>query len=101
MRKSNFKTVIMYVVLIAVVLTVATQLLRSASHEDELTTQDIFGYFKNGEVASFELDQEANLSIVLTDGKEINAVLLDYELFRDQIFVPLILENPENTVEYN
>ncbi len=103
MRKSNFKTVILYVVLIAVVLVVATQLLGGASSKDELTTKDIFGYFEKGEVKSFELDQDAKLKIVLNDEKEtvIEAKLLDYELFRDQIFVPLILDNPENTVEYN
>ena len=44
MRKSNFKTVILYVVLIGVVLFVATQLLGEASPKDEITTQDIFGY---------------------------------------------------------
>ena len=103
MRKSNFKTVILYVVLIGVVLFVATQLLGEASPKDEITTQDIFGYFERGEVASFELDQDANLVLVLTDEKktEIKARLLDYELFRDEIFVPLILDNPDNTVEYN
>ena len=103
MRKSNFKTVILYVVLIGVVLFVATQLLGEASPKDEITTQDIFGYFERGEVKSFELDQDANLTLVLTDeaGTEIEARLLDYELFRDRIFVPFILENPDNTVEYN
>ena len=103
MRKSNFKTVILYVVLIGVVLFVATQLLGSASNKDELTTKDIFGYFENGEVKSFELDQNSNLSLVLNDesGTEINARLLDYELFRDEIFIPFVLENPDNTVEYN
>ena len=103
MRKSNFKTVILYVVLISVVLLVATQLLGEASPKDELTTQDIFGYFERGEVKSFELDQDANLEIVLNDekGTEISARLLDYELFRDKIFIPFILDNPENTVEYN
>ena len=103
MRKSNFKTVILYVVLISVVLLVATQLLGEASPKDELTTQDIFGYFERGEVKSFELDQDANLEIILNDekGTEISARLLDYELFRDKIFIPFILDNPENTVEYN
>ena len=54
-------------------------------------------------MASFELDQDANLVLVLTDEKktEIKARLLDYELFRDEIFVSLILDNPDNTVEYN
>lgn len=103
MRKSNFKTVILYVVLIGVVLFVATQLLGEASPKDEITTQDIFGYFERGEVKSFELDQDANLTLVLRDeaGTEIEARLLDYELFRDRIFVPFILENPDNSVEYN
>ena len=94
---------ILYVVLISVVLLVATQLLGEASPKDELTTQDIFGYFERGEVKSFELDQDANLEIILNDekGTEISARLLDYELFRDKIFIPFILDNPENTVEYN
>ncbi len=100
MKRSNFKTVILYVVLIGIVLFVATQMLSGASNEAELTTKDIFGYFENGEVESFELDQDANLKIVLNDEKktEISARLLDYELFRDEIFVPLVLENPESSV---
>ncbi len=103
MKKSNFKTVILYILLIAVVLVVASQLLGTANKAEKLTTQDVFGYFKNGEVKSFELDQNANLKIVLNDEKEtkIEATLLDYELFRDQIFVPLVLNNPENTVVYD
>ena len=102
MRKSNFKTVIMYILLIAVVLTVAMQLLGSASHEEELTTKDIFGYFERGEVKSFELDQDLTLSMTLHDGKEIETVLLDYELFRDEIFNKYVLQNPDSTVEnYN
>ncbi len=104
MRKSNFKTVILYVVMIAVVLVVATQLLSTDSTKEKITTQDIFGYFENGQVKSFELDQDANLKmVVMIEDKEteIKARLLDYELFRDEIFVPLILNNPENTVEYN
>ena len=53
MRKSNFKTVIMYVVLIGIVLVVTTQLLAGASKAEEITTKDIFGYFQNDQVKSF------------------------------------------------
>ena len=104
MRRSNFKTVILYLVLIGIVLFVATELLGGASNGKEMTTKDIFEYFEKGQVDSFELDQDANIKIVLNDEKKtvINARLLDYELFRDEIFVPLVLENPESTVtSYN
>ena len=100
MRRSNFKTVILYVVLIGIVLFVATQLLGGTSTGKELTTKDIFEYFEKNQVESFELDQDANLRVILNDESktEITARLLDYELFRDEIFVPLVLENPDSAV---
>ena len=102
MRKNNFKTVIMYVVLIAIVLVVATQLLSGAGGNEKVTTKDIFGYFQNNEVKSFELDQELNLTIVLKEGeKELSYKLLDYNMFYERIFVPYV-DTPESTVEsYN
>ena len=103
MRKSNFKTVILYVVLIAVVLIAATQLLGGATKKEELTTKDIFGYFEDNMVKSFELDQDAKLVLVIWDenGKEktIEAKLLDYELFKDEIFVPYVLNRDESLGE--
>ncbi len=106
MRKSNFKTVMMYVALIAVVLVVATQLLSGNSSKEEITTKDIFGYFQNNQVKSFELDQELNLKITLFEangqGKtELSYKLLDYQMFYERIFVPYV-DTPESTVEsYN
>ncbi len=106
MRKSNFKTVIMYVVLIAVVLVVSTQLLGGASSKEEITTKDIFGYFQNDQVKSFELDQDLNLKITLYEKNsagdtELKYKLLDYNMFYERIFVPYV-DTPESTIEaYN
>ncbi len=103
MRKSNFKTVIMYVVLIAVVLIISTQLLNGTSGKEEITTKDIFGYFQNNQVKSFELDQDLNLKITLfeanSQGKtELSYKLLDYQMFYERIFVPYV-DTPESTIE--
>ena len=103
MRKSNFKTVIMYVVLIGIVLVVTTQLLAGASKAEEITTKDIFGYFQNDQVKSFELDQELNLTITLYEANsagdtELSYRLLDYTMFYERIFIPYV-DTPESTVE--
>ncbi len=100
MRKSNFKTVIMYVVLIAVVLVVSTQLLSGMSNKEEITTKDIFGYFQKNQVKSFELDQDLNLKITLHEANsqgdtELSYKLLDYQMFYEQIFIPYVIEADE------
>ncbi len=106
MRKSNFKTVIMYVVLIAVVLIVSTQLLSGASNNKEITTKDIFGYFQNDQVKSFELDQDLNLKITLKEANEegkteLSYKLLDYQMFYERIYIPYV-DTPDSTIEdYN
>jgi len=103
MRKSNFKTVIMYVVLIGIVLVVVTQLLAGTSGAEEITTKDIFGYFQNDQVKSFELDQELNLKITLYEANsagdtELTYRLLDYTMFYERIFIPYV-DTPDTTVE--
>ena len=105
MRKSNFKTVILYVVLIAVVLVASTQLL-SGSNKEEITTKDIFGYFKDGNVKSFELDQDMNLDITLKEanaqGKtELSYKLLDYQMFYERIFVEYVDIEGSTVENYN
>ena len=105
MRKSNFKTVILYVVLIAVVLVASTQLL-SGSNKEEITTKDIFGYFKDHNVKSFELDQDMNLDITLKEanaqGKtELSYKLLDYQMFYERIFVEYVDIEGSTVENYN
>ncbi len=105
MRKSNFKTVILYVVLIAVVLVASTQML-SGSNKEEITTKDIFGYFQDNNVKSFELDQDMNLKITLkqanAQGKtELSYKLLDYQMFYECIYLDLIHEGLIEVENYN
>ncbi|MBE6640038.1 MAG: ATP-dependent zinc metalloprotease FtsH [Ruminococcaceae bacterium] len=96
--KSNFKTLILYVVLVAVVLVTVTTVL-GGTEKDELVYSDIYDLFAEEKVRSFTVTQEAELimkvrSDTAPDNKDKDSTvtyrLLDYELFRKHVMEELV-----------
>ena len=97
--KSNFRTIILYLVLIAVILTVVTMVL-GGTKKEEMVYSDIYDLFSEERVRSFTVDEDAQLTLVVRSETEpdnknrdqlVRFRLLDYELFRDQIVEGMIL----------
>ena len=97
--KSNFRTIILYLVLIAVILTVVTMVL-GGTKKEEMVYSDIYDLFSEERVRSFTVDEDAQLTLVVRSETEpdnknrdqlVRFRLLDYELFRDQIVEGMVL----------
>jgi len=97
--KSNFKTIVLYIVLISGILFTATMLLRG-TEPDEPVFSDIYDMFEEGKVRSFTIDEEALLTLSIrsesapddkTKDETVKFRLLDYEMFREQIFEGIVL----------
>ena len=99
MMKGNFKTIILYLVLVVIALVTATTVL-NGTNEDEPVFSDIYDLFANEQVRSFVVTQDAELILKVRSDTEpdnekrdstVKFRLLDYELFREQIFEKYVL----------
>ncbi|MBQ2733200.1 MAG: ATP-dependent zinc metalloprotease FtsH [Clostridia bacterium] len=97
--KGNFKTIILYLVLVVIALVTATTVL-NGTNEDEPVFSDIYDLFANEQVRSFVVTQDAELILKVRSDTEpdnekrdstVKFRLLDYELFREQIFEKYVL----------
>ncbi len=99
MMKGNFKTIILYLVLVAIALVTATTVL-NGTREDKTVFSDVYDLFVNEQVRSFTVTQDAELvlkvrSEIEPDNEKKDSTLkfrlLDYEMFRQQIFEKYVL----------
>ena len=67
--KSNFRTIILYLVLIAVILTVVTMVL-GGTKKEEMVYSDIYDLFSEERVRSFTVDEDAQLTLVVRSETE-------------------------------
>ncbi len=97
--KGNFKTIILYLVLVVIALVTATTVLNGTS-EDDPVFSDIYDLFVNEQVRSFAVTQDAELILKVRSDTEpdneakdrtVSFRLLDYEMFRQQIFEKYVL----------
>ncbi len=97
--KGNFKTIILYLVLVVIALVTATTVLNGTSG-DETVFSDIYDLFVNEQVRSFTVTQDAELVLKVRSDTEpdnekkdrtLEFRLLDYEMFREQIFEKYVL----------
>ena len=97
--KSNLKTILLYVVLVAMILVTGTLVL-GATEKEETVFSDIYDLFVEEKVRTFTVNQDAELVLMVrsdTDpdnedkDSKVTFRLLDYEMFREQIFEKLIL----------
>jgi cell division protease FtsH len=83
--KINIKTIILYVVLIAVVIFAASSLLQSYNNANKLSYSEIIELFETNQVKKFEVAANGKLTLETVDGKKISRVLLVFSVFRDDI----------------
>ncbi len=99
--KSNSKTFIFYILLLAVVLMASTALLNSKKSEP-LVYSDIADLFEDGKVRIFTIDDDYNLTLSVRNDKPelagdkkndkiVTYRILDYTLFRENILERLVL----------
>jgi len=87
-RSSNLKTIIIYILVIAAVVFVASRLLGGRGQQnDKLTYSDIIMYFTEEKVAKFSIDEDEVLTMVLKEDlkKEVKYQLKSSEYFRDDL----------------
>ena len=85
MKKTNIKTIVLYIVLILVVIFAASALLSSMNAANKLSYSEIIDLFEKDEVKEFKIEANGKLTIVKLDGTKISRVLLDFYTFRKDI----------------
>ena len=85
MKKSNIKTVILYLALILVVILAASALLQNLGAGNKLSYSEIIDLFETDQVKKFEISAGLKLTLETTDGRKISRVLLDFYTFRSDI----------------
>ena len=88
MKKTNIKTIVLYVVLIAVVILAASTSLSGMNTANKLSYSEIIELFEKDEVKEFTVDEHGTLTIITTEAagsKKITRTLLLFSVFRDDI----------------
>ena len=82
--KKNIKTIIFYVVIIAL-FALAALYLTGKGREEALTYDKVLAMFDNNEVTEFSIKDVNILSVVMTDGKKNDFILFDPDRFLSDI----------------
>ena len=85
MKKSNIKTILLYIVLIAVVIFAANALLSGMNTATKLSYSEIIELFKNDEVKEFKVEENGKLTVTKLDGTKVTRYLLVFSVFREDI----------------
>ena len=84
MKKSNFKVIIFYSVLILLVILASTSLF-NMSAEDEMKYSEIIALFEKDQVKKFTVSADGELSIQTVDNKKILYELQRIDYFREDV----------------
>ena len=84
MKKSNFKVIIFYAVLILLVILVSSTLFNLSGNQD-LSYSQLIELFVRDEVKSFTVDAEGEITVNKTDGTTIVQTLQDIDFFREDV----------------
>ncbi|MBR3838022.1 MAG: ATP-dependent zinc metalloprotease FtsH [Clostridia bacterium] len=84
MKKSNFKVILFYAILILLVILVSSSLFNLTGRE-EIKTSDIIAMFEKDQVKSFTVSPSGELSIVTTDNKTVLFELQSIDDFREDV----------------
>jgi len=99
--KSNYKILIFYVVLIAVIL-FATAALFGNNHTQSIIYSDIDRLFYEKQVKAFEIDSDDRLTILKQDNTTVSFQLRDYRMFMEQFGDTIEEQFREGTItQYN
>jgi len=98
MKKSSFKVIIFYAVLILLVIGVSSTLFNMSS-EDNVTSSDIIELFEKDMVKSFTVSPSGELSITTTENKKMVFELQSIDYFRED--VAEFVENNTNLESYH
>ena len=79
--KSNFKTILLYVLIIALIFLVASSILRNLNQAEELTYSGIIDLFYDDQIKEFNITSNNVLEYTTTDGKTYSRTLRDLGLF--------------------
>ena len=85
MKKSNIKTILLYIVLIAVVIFAASALLSNMNTATKLSYSEIIDLFERDEVKEFKVEENGKLTVTKTDGTKVTRMLLVFSVFREDI----------------
>ncbi len=84
MKKSNFKVIIFYSVLILLVILASTSLF-NMSADDEMKYSQIIALFEKDQVKEFKVSADGELSILTIDNKKIQYELQRIDYFREDV----------------
>ncbi|MBQ9745694.1 MAG: ATP-dependent zinc metalloprotease FtsH [Clostridia bacterium] len=85
MKKSNIKTIVLYIALILVVVFAASALLSSMNAANKLSYSEIIELFETNQVKEFKIESNGKLTLVTVEGKQYSRVLLDFYTFRKDV----------------
>ena len=80
MKKSNYKVLIFYIALIAVILIATTAMFRNLN-TSSVVYSDLVELFENEQVKSFKVDDNNVVTIITQDNKSIEYKLRDFSVF--------------------
>ena len=73
-KKSNFKVIIFYIILIAAIIFALTLMFDTREEEEPATYHDVVEYFKNDAVKSFVVDENFNITMEVYNIDEVKAL---------------------------
>ena len=97
--KNNFKSILLYLAFIAVIIATVTLVLGGTKEEPPVFS-DIYNYFAEEQVRSFTVTEKLELILKIrseeapedeTKDETLSFRLLDYELFREAVIEGLVL----------
>lgn len=97
-KKSNFKVIVFYIVVIISLITISSYLLNGMNRKKELIYSNIVDMFQNEQVEKFSVTNDNKIIITKKDtAEEVTYSLRSVEMFRDDLG-DLILEQHKNGI---
>ena len=84
MKKSNFKVIVFYAILILLVILISSSLFNMSGGE-ELPYSSVVALFEKDQVKSFTVSASGELNLVTTDNKKVTLDLQDIDYFREDV----------------
>lgn len=96
MKKNNFKVIIFYVILFALIIFMVTRMFGSTASEKK-TYSEVIGYFYNNEVSEFSVDEDSNvITLILNDESKTQ---VSYKLSNDGMELLLSKVIPDTVID--
>ena len=84
-KNSNFKSILFYIVVIALMIGLSTYLLNGMNKQKELVYSDVVDMFHEGQVKEFVVTNDNVLNITKTDNTEVSYTLRSVDMFWEDL----------------